>query len=82
MATRALERRNGYGRAVKWLVRLLAGVTIALLIQAAFTGLILFRAAITVALVLIFFVGVYEGIEMSGFWGDDDDDDQGPMRPA
>lgn len=67
---------------MKWLVRLLAGATIALLIQAAFTGLILFRVAFTVALFLIFFVGLYEGIDMSGFWGDDDDDDQGPMRPA
>lgn len=79
---RAIGARTGYGRAVKWLVRIAAGVTIALLIQAALTGLMLFRVAFTVALFLIFFVGLHEGIDMSGFWGDDDDDGQGPMRPA
>jgi hypothetical protein len=68
---------------VKWLVRITAGVLIAVL------GLTMFRVGgyargnlIAVAAIL-YFVGRCEGFDMSSIWGDDDDDDsQGPLRPT
>jgi hypothetical protein len=67
---------------MKWLVRISAGVLI------AFLGLTMFRvggyarANIFAIAAILYCVGRFEGLEMNNFWGDDDDDGQGPLKPT
>lgn len=68
---------------MKWLVRIAAGVLIALL------GLTMFRVGgyargnIFAIAAILYVVGRYEGLDMSNFWGDDDDEGgPGPLKPT
>ena len=67
---------------MKWLVRIGAGVLI------AFLGIAMFRVGgyarangLGIATIL-YLVGRYEGLDMSNFWGKDDDDGQVPLKPG
>lgn len=68
---------------MKWLVRLAAGIAIAYVLMAVFVwGQYISRFPVLILFILIA-VGIYEGIDMSRFFGhDDDDDENGPLRPA
>ena len=67
---------------MKWLVRSVAGVVIAVLVLTAFRPGVLFRSSVFAIAAVLYMVGRYEGVDMRKFWGDDDDEPKGPFRPA
>jgi hypothetical protein len=68
---------------MKWLVRIGAGMLIAVLCLTMFRWGGYARLNIFLGAAILYGVGKYEGIDMRGYWGKDDDEDgQGPLRPA
>ncbi len=74
--------RPPYHRRMKWLVRIASAVLIAVLLLTLFREGVYARANIVAIAVVLTFAYWFEGFDVSKFWGDDDDDSQGPLKPT